>query len=366
MIEQKSITVGIHRAIHDKVDPELEVYRKILKYNNIRIVELDSSDLDFWEKLDEVTHFLYKWSHSHRDHQIAQCIIPVIQNQLGKKCYPSWETSWHYDDKVKQTLLLRESGFPVVKSYVFFQKDKALDFLRKASFPLVFKLKNGSGSFNVKLLKSKSEGLRMAARMFGNGIPQDHIGFFGVLKTFNYDVVKILRHYVILYRNRFFQKHRINMWWKHKNYLYLQEFLSGNEFDTRVQITGNRAFAYIRYNRPDDFRASGSNNWSLSHDKINMEMIKIAFEVSKKFNHQSMAYDFIYDNSRNPVIVEMSYCYGDYPEFSTGYWDESLVWHDGNFVPQYLELCDFLGLKDFKQPEDISAGSSYKNVLIKS
>lgn len=366
MIEAKSITVGIHRAIHDKVDPELEVYRKILKFNNIRFIELDSSDLDFWEKLNEVTHFFYKWSHSHRDHQIAHAIIPVIQYQLGKKCYPSWETSWHYDDKVKQTFLLREGGFPVVKSYVFFQKSKAIQFLNSADFPMVFKLKNGSGSFNVRLLKSRDEGLRIASKMFGNGISQDQIGFFGVLKTFNYDLVKIVRHYAIFYRNRFFQKHRVSMWWKHKNYLYLQEFLSGNDFDTRVQITGKRAYAYIRYNRPDDFRASGSNNWSLKHENINMEMIRIAFDVSKKFNHQSMAYDFIYDKSGKPVIVEMSYCYGDYPEFSDGYWDDALVWHEGNFVPQYFELCDFLELNDLKQPDDISAGSSYKNVAVKN
>ena len=366
MINSNAITVGIHRAIHDKVDPELEVYRKILNFNNIRFIELDSSDSDFWKKLSKVTHFLYKWSHSHRDHQIAHAIIPIIQYHLGKKCYPSWETSWHYDDKVKQTLLLQESGFPVVQSYVFFQKAKAMQFLDTASFPMVFKLKNGSGSFNVRMLKSKSEAFRIASRMFGNGISQDYIGFFDVLKTFNYDLVKILRHYVILYRNRYFQKHRVNMWWKHKNYLYLQEFLAGNEYDTRVQITGNRAFAYIRYNRPDDFRASGSNNWSLKHENINMDMVKIAFQVSKKFNHQSMAYDFIYDKSGNPVIVEMSYCYGDYPEFSNGFWDDNLIWHDGNYVPQYLELCDFLGLKDLKQPNDIRAGSSYKNVTIKS
>ena len=53
-----------------------------------------------------------------------------------------------------------------------------------------------------------------------------------------------------------------------------------------------------------------------------------------------MAYDFIYDRQKQPRIVEMSYCFGDYPEFSTGYWDESMNWHEGRFLPQYFELAD--------------------------
>ena len=77
---------------------------------------------------------------------------------------------------------------------------------------------------------------------------------------------------------------------------------------------------------------------------------------------QSMAYDFIYDENRKPVIVEISYCFGDYPEFSTGYWDESLIWHDGKFLPQYFELVDLLSKEDMILPERINPSSSYKNV----
>src|SRR6185503_17089802 len=46
-------------------------------------------------------------------------------------------------------------------------------------------------------------------------------------------------------------------------YILLQEFLSNNKFDTRVTVIGNRAFAYRRFNRPNDFRASGSGNFDV-------------------------------------------------------------------------------------------------------
>jgi len=358
------ILVGIHRAVHEKVDPELEIYRKILQYNDIDYIDLDSSDPGFWQDVSRLTHFIYKWSHSHSDHQIANAIIPVIQYHMGIKCFPDWETSWHYDDKIKQAYLLKVNGFPVCESYVFYHKNKALEWLQSAEFPLVFKLKNGSGAYNVKLIHKKAHAKKMIGRSFRmSGINQDREGLYNTLKTFNFNLNKIYRYYGIKIRNWLIGKDTSPFWQKQKNYVLFQKFMPDNAYDTRVQITGKRAYAFIRYNRPNDFRASGSNDWSIDHDKINMEFVKIAFKVSKKLGFQSMAYDFIYDEKHNPVIVEMSYCYGDYPEFSTGYWDEGLVWHAGRFVPQYLELMDLLELPDLRQP-DIQVNSPYLKAKI--
>lgn len=45
-----------------------------------------------------------------------------------------------------------------------------------------------------------------------------------------------------------------------KKYVYFQDFIPGNDFDTRVTIIGDRAFGFTRNVRPGDFRASGSGN----------------------------------------------------------------------------------------------------------
>jgi hypothetical protein len=359
------IKVGIHRAIHNKVDPELEVYRKILTHNGIPYIDLDSSDTEFWEKLNGITHFIYKWAHVHSDQQIANAVIPIVQYHRNIKCFPSWETSWHYDDKIKQAYLLKENGFPVCDTFVFYHKSKAMEWVNSTTYPVVFKLKTGSGAYNVKLIHSKSQAKSMVNVMFGKGYNQDKIGFVNRLKTFNYDPTKIFRYYAIKFRNGLIGRDVHPFWAKQKNYILFQKFMPGNGYDTRVQITGDRAFAFIRYNRKNDFRASGSNDWSLDHSKIDMRFVKIAFNVSKKLRFQSMAYDFIYDENKNPAIAEISYCYGDYPEFSTGYWDDNLNWHTGNYVPQYLELMDLLELPDLKQTENVGPGSSYKNVTVK-
>jgi len=359
---KKKILVGIHRAIHRKVDPELQVYRKILKHNNIPYVDLDSSNINFWESLNDITHFLYKWSHAHSDHQIANAIIPVIQYHKSIKCFPNWETSWHYDDKIKQAYLLKENGFPVCDSFVFYHKEQALEWAKNVNLPVVFKLKSGSGSYNVLLIQSKRKIISLINRMFGKGYNQDSIGFFYRIKTYNYNLKKIFRYYGIKIRNRLIGRDAHPFWSIQKHYSLFQKFMPNNTYDTRVQVTGKRAFAFVRYNRNNDFRASGSNNWSLDHSKIDMRFVKMALEISQKLGFQSMAYDFIYDENRNPAIIEISYCYGDYPEFSTGYWDENLMWHKGKYVPQYLELVDLLEKKDLIQPQDICAASSYKDV----
>ena len=347
----KKILVGIHRAIHDKIDPELEVYREILAHNKLDYIDLDSSDPDFWEKARTITHFIYKFSHNHTDKQIAESIIPVIQYQLGIPCFPDWETSWHYDDKIKQAYLLREAGFPPCEFHVFYHSDKALNWIKTAPYPLVYKSKSGSGASNVEMVRNEKQAKQKIRKMFGTGYLQEKIGLMNRIKVYNYDIRKIIRHYGIRLRNNILHKEAVPFWQVQKNYILFQKFLPGNSYDTRVQVTGRRAYAFIRFNRGNDFRASGSNNWSLDHSKINMDMVRIAFSVSEKLGFKSMAYDFIYDEYKRPVIVEISYCYGDYPEFSDGYWDPDLNWHDGEYVPQYLELVDLLNLPDLIQPE---------------
>lgn len=361
-----SILVGIHRAIHDKVDPELEVYRKILKYNDVPYIELDSSDLDFWEKIQTITHFIYKWSHAHGDHQIANAIIPVIQYHYGKKCFPTWETSWHYDDKIKQTYLLQAYGFPICEGYVFYHKSKALQFVKTTELPLVFKLKNGAGSMNVQIVKTRKEAEKLVNKMFGDGLSQDKTSFLNVLKTLNFDFYKVFRFYGIKFRDNFIQKYRQKLWLRHKNYIYFQKFLPGNDFDTRVTTVGLRVHAFRRFNRKNDFRASGSNKWDIDPSHIDMRMVKIALDISKKFKFQSMAYDFLLDQNNAPKIVEMSYLYGGagYPDFMNGYWDENLTWHSGRFWPQHFEMIDFLEIPDLKCPPDLDYDTNYKSVSI--
>lgn len=363
----KNKRVAIYKNRLKPNDSEIRLYLDILTYNKIPYVMVDSGNPDFWEELKDVDLFIFKWGHDHQSHQIAHTILPVIENSLKIKCFPNYATCWHYDDKVKQYFLLDRCGFPAVPSYVFWDRAAALRWINHHSnYPLVFKLRNGAGSFSVFLIKNRAQAIRMIRRMFGRGIRQTDIPVIHLAKTLNYDLAKMLRYYTVALRNHYIRKEKNVYWLKHKNYVYFQDYMPNNQWDTRVTTAGKRAHAFRRFNRRHDFRASGSNHWDISPENIDMRMVKIALDVSEYFGFQAMAYDFVYDRHHQPRIVEMSYLYGGagFPDFMNGYWDEHLAWHVGRYWPQYFELMDLLELPDLKMPGDLDTVTKYKKATI--
>ena len=357
--------VGIHKDPYGNIPQLSQKFVKILEYNNIDYILMHSDDKNFWKKIPEIDLFIYNWGHEEVFRYHAKTILPIIEYYYGVKCFPDQKTCWHYDDKVKQYLMLKAGNFPVVESWFFTKKENAMNWARnEAKYPLVFKLTGGAGSSNVILLKNEKQAKKIINKLFNKGIYPGKIpSKYNTKNQLNLKqkLKKEIRPLYLKYIKKTDPK--IN-WSPHKNYFYCQKFLPNNNYDTRVTTIGNRAFAFRRFVRKNDFRASGSDNWSLDRSKIDMRMIKIAKEISNYFKFQVMAYDFIYDENNEPAIVEISYTYGDYPEFSTGYINDELSWVDGNYWTQYLELVDALKMPELKQPYMKPEGH-YANVLNK-
>src|SRR5262249_26757951 len=124
------------------------------------------------------------------------------------------------------------------------------------------KLRCGAGSQNVRLVRNRHEAEAVCRQAFGVGFPAApgylddartrlrHIGgwkeFCQKLKRVPESVVSTIRY------KRYGPRQR--------GYVLFQEFMPGNDYDTRVTIIGNRAFGAVRHNRPNDFRASGSGD----------------------------------------------------------------------------------------------------------
>ena len=261
-------------------------------------------------------------------------------------------TCWHYDDKIRQYYLLRQKGYPIIESWIFWDKKFALKWLEDAKLPVVFKLKSGAGSINVILVKSRNKARKLINRCFGRGIKLGRIPdsedlrfkFINPYKTIHRWGGNILR----MLRNEDISPD----WQKHKNYVLFQKFLPDNNFDTRITVIGRRAFAFRRVVRPGDFRASGSGKIDYDASNIDPRCIKIALDISEKMRFQSMAYDFVFNEKMEPEIAEISYTYVDTAIYECmGYFDHELKWHEGRYWPQYFQLADALGLPDLEQHE---------------
>ena len=135
-----------------------------------------------------------------------------------------------------------------------------------------------------------------------------------------------------------------------KGYLLMQEFLPGNAFDTRVTVIGNRAFAFRRYNRPDDFRASGSGRIDWDHSAIAEDGVRLAFRVARTLGTQSVAVDVLRRDGQ-ALINEISYYYEGWAVHDCpGHWELGpdrdvngpMRWVEGHVRPEDAILEDFV------------------------
>jgi len=277
------------------------------------------------------------WQHSHRnpkDLLIAKQVLFALEHS-GFKVFPDFNTNWHFDDKLAQKYLLEATNVPLVPSYVFFDKKEALAWVNKSKFPKVFKLSGGAGSSNVKLVNTVNDAKRTVRKAFGTGFlsynPKDKLldsfqkylqgntSFTNLLKSFV--KVLLLPYYAMVSE-------------KEKGYVYFQDYLPGNDSDTRIIVIDGKAFALKRMVRNNDFRASGSGNFKYERVEFDERCVQIAFDLTKKLKAQCLAYDFVFDRANNPLIVEISYGFvASVYDPCPGYWDESLNWHEGSFNP---------------------------------
>lgn len=302
-------------------------------------------DTDIIRQLASAEALLWHWHHQDPREQLTARQIILAAEAMGIAAFPSTATCWHFDDKVAQKYLLEAVGAPLVPTWIFYDPEEALRWIDAASYPKVFKLRRGAGSANVRLVRDAGEGRALARRAFGDG--------FWPVAGYRQDALKRYRA----------ARQRGDLWgalgrlpWtlaairmtnralgREKGYLYFQEFIAGNEFDTRVTVIGNRAFAFTRNVRPGDFRASGSGQIVYDVRRIRPECVQVAFEVTRKVGSQSMAFDFVLGENARPLIVEVSYCYDSVAVHRcAGHWDDRLNWHEGPMWPEDAILIDLL------------------------
>ena len=341
--------VGLFEVKSGKSNQYFDIYKKILDYNNIDYKTLDYN-LKFWEEVVDIDFYIHRYIGTDHDIYIANSILPVVENILKIPCYPNFNTYWCYEDKIKEYFLMETNKFPMVKSFIFFDKSEAINWVEKnKEFPIIFKLKSGAGSINVIKVNSLKNAKKLIKKMFNVGVKDQGIPSVNNIKYFNYRAIKKYFGSKILTKLGLYNSWPV--WQIHKNYVLFQEFMPNNEFDTRITTIGNRAFAFRRMNRKNDFRSSGSGIIDYDINYIDLNCVKIALEISKKMKFQSMAYDFLLDNNKKPVFCEISYTFNDKAIYNCrGYWDENLFFNEGNFWPQYFQIMDLLNFVELKQP----------------
>lgn len=324
-------------AINKGGDSFTNRWVKYCTKSKIPFILVDCFSVQFINDIKRNNIKAFMWHHSHmkgKDILVSKYIFNTLQH-YGINVFPNYYENWHFDDKVAQAYLSNIFDLPFVKTFIFYEKKEALNFIKNYKSPIVAKLRGGSGSSNVRLLKEYNATRRYISKAFGKGLR-------------NYSPLDNLKERYRKYRNgiapfksvlagvyRFFIPTDYSVIkGREKGYVYFQEFIPNNLFDIRVIVVDGKAFAIKRMVRKNDFRASGGGNIIYDYQQIPVECLEISFKICRCLKFNCMTFDYVFDELKKPKVVEFSYGFraSGYDK-CMGYWDTDLNWYEGEFNP---------------------------------
>jgi len=319
-------------AIHKRDGGFTERWIEYCKKNNIDYILVNCYESNIIEQVKNCSALLWHYNHGIRGEGLfAKQLLFAVQ-QSGKVVFPNYNTNWHFDDKIGQKYLFESLEIPSIKTYVFYKKEDSLNWIESAKFPKVFKLSSGAGAINVRLVKSKQDAKKIVSKAFGKGFKNVNrlniiIDDFKKLINKQKNLKTFIKSFIKDFLFNIFKNDG-----RESGYAYFQEFIPNNKFDTRVIVIGNKAFAIRRFVRDNDFRASGSGKIDFDCSKIDLNLIKMAFEISNKMEAQCIALDFVYNDMDEPLVIESSYGFSVKPyDNCEGYWTNDLKFVKGKF-----------------------------------
>lgn len=271
-------------------------------------------------------------NYSFKDMLMARNILNTLEGR-GKKVFPSSKDAWHFDDKLAETYLLESVEAPIPHSYYYYNIEDVKQAIqeKKLSFPIIAKLRNGSGSHNVKKIDSPSELLKYSSKMFTSGLnsapsllykASSNIQSSRNLKTLFNRAKRIPEFLRSLANAKKFNVER--------GYVFLQEFIPNDGYDLKIVVVGDKLSFIGRNIRKGEFRASGGGDIFYDRSKITTNIINSAFLVSKELGFSCMGFDYVVDRKTGiGYIVEISYGFSHHATLdANGYFDIQGIWHD--------------------------------------
>ncbi len=334
-------------AIHPRDNSFSVRWIEYCKENNVEYKIVDCYKSDIVEQLSNCDGLMWHWDLNDYKASLVAKQLTISLEKKQTRIFPDYSTSWHYNDKVGQKYLFESLNIPMIPTHIFYSKMGALEWVNSSTFPKVFKLRNGAGSLNVRLVRNKHEAKKLVKKSFSKGFASSNkiASLKDKILHFKNDqnisqfiaIIKAVLRFVLHKENeKYFSKE--------KGYVYFQDFIDGNDYDLRLVVVGDRCWAAARLNRDGDFRASGSGKVSFDNKYFSNNLIKLAFEISRKLDAQSIAYDFI-SSKGEYKLVEISYAYPTgKSDMHPGYWDKQLNWHEGSVNAEYFIIEDFINL----------------------
>jgi len=197
--------------------------------------------------------------------------LRIMEEDLGLVLYPTLKETWLYENKRRVRDWLAAHRIDAPRTWVFYDRREAEEFVRGAELPLVLKTNLGASASGVQVLRDRGKALRVVRRALTRGI-------------------------VPRGRNP-----RDRQWGS----VYLQEYLP-NVKEWRMVRIGDSYFGY-RKEQVGDFH-SGSHAWSwLDPPRPLLEKLR---EVTEKGGFTSMNVDVFETEDGRLLVNELQTVFG--------------------------------------------------------
>jgi len=133
-----------------------EKWREFLEERNVEVKYVNLWEQNLIDQIEMCDGVMWRWNQA-ESNKAAFKILTSIEKCLNIPTYPSFNSSWHYDDKISQSYLFKSLKVPIPETWIFWHKEDALNWIENTSFPKVFKLSGGAASNNVVLVQKKKQ-----------------------------------------------------------------------------------------------------------------------------------------------------------------------------------------------------------------
>lgn len=304
---------------------------RVCKEKSIKHELVDWREEGAFENLRKHSVVLWHYSHYSSDEmRFAPSILESLR-ESGCEVFPGNADSRHFDDKIIQAYLLKGLGLLTPENYPLHSLAAVDDWLEKnGTFPVVGKLRSGSGANNVRLLKNERQLRRYSRRMFKKGLSARPAVMLKA-KSNLFSSRSMADFFARLKRipEFLFSRKLASGRGRERGYVYLQEFIKGASYDLKVVVIGGKLSFIGRKVRKGDFRASGGGDLFYDRTLVTPDVISAAFKAAEALNSDCAGFDMVVDpENGQPLILEVSYGFSYQALLQAGgYYDKDMRWH---------------------------------------
>ena len=283
----------IHLTFESIVNSDINIQDSIVLYSSSQLIE-------YKEYIEDVLFYL---------------------DQKGNKLIPSLNVFKSHENKGYQELHKRILGIRSLKAK-YFGHHKELDNLLE--FPVVLKELDGFGSGKVSIAHSRNEIVKNTTKR--NRL--SYLSFY--MKKMRTLLAKPVKKYIL---NKEIINFNYGDYFDVFKRFIVQEYKEDLKFDYKVLVINKKYYVLKRYVAQNDFRASGSGNFSF--EEVDYSLLEYSRALFDKFNEPIMAFDICYSEKQYFLIEFQGTHFGPYTQiYSKGYYQiEGNQWKykNGNF-----------------------------------